>query len=300
MFVDQDKVRNWIEQNGVAVDKIEYINNGVMTDKFRVQSGKISYIARCYPTQRAWLAEMEYRYMVLFALKDVLAPKPVYYSNENPACLLYKELPGTTLRECFTFLDKLERQTLIKEIVNNYQKLASISCQGYGCIKEFDHGDESSWENFLGDEIKKTLSIAVLQKDKKTIACCKEMIQRCSEIHDVAPNLVWSDLSMDNIIIDFSHHLAGFIDFEGLMSGDPLLGIGYLRAGCDTNFASDICSTMNYKDKKNKIDFYAVLRYVRLYPYLSQPMPNGTPRDPIEKFLPYAMKITNSRYGEIY
>ena len=102
------------------------------------------------------------------------------------------------------------------------------------------------------------------------------------------PSLVWGDLSMSNIIVKSDGTLAGFIDFEGLITGDPLFGLGHLIAHeQETDFVNRLFRLYGVGDRR-RVDFYAVLRYCRLLPYCDQKLPNGTDRIPIGQYLPYA------------
>lgn len=289
MFTQISDIQAVLEAKQIKVDSIRFITQGVMTDKYHVHCGSEEYIVRCYPPSREWLAETEFRYLQLLRACQVLVPRPIFYQMEGIPLLLYERLQGDTLRNRYNTIPQMERQRLLDEIVDNYQKVSRVSTLGAGRSKGYDSWTNATWIEFLDCEIGKTRDVALQTNDTKVVKVCDGMqafLPRISEIKQ----LVWSDFSMDNIIISPNGHLAGFIDWEGLMAGDPLLGVGYLLAHETTTFAEDIMKYPEYKKHRQIINFYAVLRYIRLYPYLKEALPNGTPRDPIENYLSYSVK----------
>lgn len=290
MFTDIQEVKTQIENTCFGVDSISYIPKGVMTDKYLVKSNHSYYIARCFPEGRGWLAEMEYNYLCLFQTLKVKAPKPYRYVMSPVPILVYEYIDGTTLSEAYCELSAIVKNKLIGEIMKNYELISSVQPRGYGRSCGYDKWSDKSWDSFLRREILQTRDIAEKRNDEMTVRCCSGMLNDIPDVPHCQLGLVWSDFCMDNIIVDRNGDLLGFIDFEGLMSGDRRLGIGYLAAHEKSTFLDDVFTYLKLSEDNTAINFYAVLRYVRMYPYLNLNMPNGVSRDSVDDYLAYSMK----------
>lgn len=289
MFTQQNVITDLLNERGYAPEGLVYIHKGVMTDKYSFRHADKEYIIRCYPKNRSWLAEVEFHYMELLQGNGVKCPVPIdKWQNGGQAYLLYEKLPGSTLGEVYSQLTEDQKENLCKEIVNNYNKIASISLTSYGIVKAGNSFSHSSWKEFIKDSINDALSLFQKEGNKAKIAIGEGLLEY-SEKQDVnEAHLVWSDFSVDNIIVNADGKLAGFIDFEGLMAGDSLLGLGYLIAHeKKSDFVSRIIRLSRVEDKQEIIDFYSVIRFCRLLPYAKNNLPNGERRMPIEEFLSY-------------
>lgn len=290
MFTDNNKVKQYIESRGYVVDKIDYIDKGVMTDKYRVVSAGKRYIARCYPPGRVWLAKTEFLYLNFFLPLGIKVPKPLFY-GESPAMLFYEELKGDSLDGVYGNLSEDEKDVLCREIIDNYNKICKIETSGFGRITGYEKCTHTTWSDFINETV--DTGYDVLKRDNRTIACdyVEDMRNSLNGYCNFKKSLVWSDFCQENIIVTHDHHLAGFVDIEGLIAGDPALGIGYLKAHDETDFAKRIIEIGNYDS--DRTDFYSVLRYLDLLPYQEQALPNGAERTPIEDFLPYSHNTIN-------
>lgn len=290
MFSDINQVSQYITSRGYVVDSIDYIDKGVMTDKYRVVSSGKRYIARCYPYRREWLAKVEFLYLNFFQPLGIKTPKPAFY-NDAPAILLYEEIEGQSLDEVYDTLSDEEKDSLCREIIDNYNKICKIETSGFGRITGYDKWSHTTWADFLNQTI--DTGYEILKHDNRTEACgyVDGMRYSLGDCCHFKKSLVWSDFCKENIIVTHDHHLAGFVDIEGLIAGDPSLGIGYLKAHDETDFTKRIIEIGNYDS--DRTDFYAVHRYLGLSPYLEQALPNGSERTPIEEFLPYSHNTIN-------
>jgi aminoglycoside phosphotransferase (APT) family kinase protein len=298
MFTDIQSVKAQVESTCFRVDTLSYIPKGVMTDKYLIQSGHQYYIVRCFPKGREWLAEMEYNYLQLFQTLNIKAPKPHCYVVSPIPMLVYEYLEGTTLRDAYNNLSVTIKNKLAGDILKNYELISSVKSGGYGRSCGYDDWSDKSWNSFLQKEILQTRNIAEERNDEMTMKCCSGMLNNIPEISSGQFGLIWSDFSMDNIIVGHNGELSGFIDFEGLMSGDKRLGIGYLLAHEKSTFLDDILTCLKLGKDDPVIKFYAVFRYVRMYPYLNQNMPNGASRDSVDDYLAYSVKhIKDYSYG---
>lgn len=290
MFTNEQEVKTQLESICFRVDSISYVPKGVMTDKYLVQNGHRKYIARCFPKGREWLAEMEYKYLCLFQTLNIKAPKPYRYTVSPISIILYEYIEGTTLSDIYGDLSATVKKTLVGEIVRNYELISSVKPSGYGRSCGYDHWSNESWIQFLRKEILQTRDIADTRNDEVAMKCCGGMLNNIPDVAHSQLGLIWSDFSMDNIIVDHDGNLSGFIDFEGLMSGDTRLGIGYLLAHEKSTFVDDILTYLKLGKDNSALIFYAVFRYIRMYPYLKQNMPNGVSRDSVDEFLAYSVK----------
>lgn len=290
MFTQQENIHALLLKIGYeSPENLEYINKGVMTDKYSFRWHAEEYIIRCYPPNRSWLAKIEYQYLEKFQNNQILAPKPEKFQVDGQAALIYKKLPGKTLGEVYDKLDDVHKDCLCQDIVENYKKISAITTSNYGDLKDDGNFSYNSWKDFLLDSINTALRIFESQGNEAKVVCCKGLRNYVETISLAEGKLVWSDFSVDNIIVNEQNQLSGFIDFEGLISGDPLLGLGYLIAhGKNNDFVRRIFQKYGVDNERHKIDFYSVLRYCRLLPYVNNNLPNGESRTPIEEFLPYS------------
>lgn len=295
MFTQINDITNLLNGCGYAPEGLVYIQKGVMTDKYSFRHADKEYIIRCYPEERSWLAEVEFHYMTLLQANGIKCPVPVNRNADGQAYLLYEKLPGSSLGEVYDDLTIEQKERLCRDIIENYNKISSIILTSYGFLKDENSFSHSSWKEFIKDSINDALAIFKKEGNKAKITIGEGLLKYSEKLNVNEAHLVWSDFSADNIIVSDDGQLAGFVDFEGLMAGDSLLGIGYLMAHetkCD--FVSRIIRLSGVEAKQEQMDFYAVIRYCRLLPYVKQDLPNGERRMPIETFLPYAaIKMLN-------
>ena len=294
MFINGKDIKEALLSNNIPFENIEYISIGVMTDKFVYISNGKKYIARCYPENRSYLAEAEMGYLQAFRDKGILCPKPIQCINVGQyQCLIYEYLEGKMLSDVYPTMNKEQRDMICREIADNYNRISEISCNGYGRMIGFGQFSHQSKQEFVTevqhkaeDWLANHPNVNLWAKD----IICKFKEEAKENIAD-NPVLVWSDLSKDNIILNKDGHLAGFVDFEGLMSADANLGIGYLQAReNNSDFAKRLISQMSKKDI-GKIDYYAKQRYLCILPYSHLSMPNGEPRQNLNEYLPYLKTI---------
>ena len=171
-------------------------------------------------------------------------------------------------------------------------KISEIINNRYGELNGFLHFTDSTWRQFLLRSINKALLIAETKNDRTLITVCQAMIEMANEIIEPAGHLIWSDFSCDNIIVDKDGHLSGFIDFDSLISGDPILGLGYFFARSSrTVMRESILKALGIPQISTSMNFYSILRWCRLIPYLCNPLPNGQTRMPLREYLPYSYNL---------
>lgn len=293
MFVREEDITYALQLYGIPCEWMEYIPIGVMTDKFAFRSVGQKYIARCYPEERGYLAEAEYGYMQEFRARGILCPKPIRVIDVGQyPCLIYEMLEGRMLGDVYEEMSENEKNGICREIANNYMRISKIRCDGLGGILGYEKFAYSSMSDMIGDVVRKAegwiiyygntnpQAKKVLERFKKYVGSTKETL----------PVLVWSDLGMDNIIVDAQGRLSGFVDFEGLMGANENLGIGFLQAHENNSDFTMRLQKMMPELEKGEVDFYAMMRYLRILPYTHLPLPNGTKRENVNEYLPYVRR----------
>lgn len=303
MFTSIDEVVKQLKTEGWSDIKLEYIDKGVMTDTYRMYTETKKYVVRCYPDSRSWLAEVEYSYLLDFARNSVKAPLPIGINRPKNKIfyLIYEWVEGETLKDKFNSLNDEQIKNICDEVIDNYNKINTIKVNKYGEVVKGGAYEHNSWNHFIKTEIENSRKYFKRINDIKHVNICNGLFDYVENIREPLSCLVWTDFSFDNIIISKDNHLAAFIDFEGIMSGDPLLGIGYLLSHVPTHpFTELILERYNIGhnvETKKILDFYAVFRYIRLFPYTSINTPNNTIREPLDTFLPY-VKLVEKQFNK--
>lgn len=292
MFTSPSLIYDKLVKLGLQPQQLHYIDRGVMTDKYSFLHQGEYYIARCFQRDRTWLAAIEFKYLQLFEQKGIKAPTPYVFSKKDIPLLVYERLEGETLADIFGSLDNAKKKSLCDEIASNYSKISDIVNHGYGSMSGFGVFSDLSWQQFLLNAIDNAETYC----RSNNLSIKHHIFERLTEfthsLNDIEPRLTWSDFSCDNIIVRSDGTLSGFIDFEGLLSGDPALGTGYLKAhDSESEFYNMIQKAFGQEHDTRLIDFYAAIRWCRLLPYQKLPLPNGKERMNLNKYLPYAYKI---------
>ena len=293
MFTDYHDILLALKQNGLTPTDLRYIPRGVMTDKYSFFHRDRQYIIRCFQSHRHNQPEIEYRYLSLFQKRNIKAPKPSIFSNTKTLpFIVYEMVEGVPLTDSFDSLAADAQKSLCREIASNYLKISEIQNNGFGRIQTFNKFSNDSWIVFIMQVIDNAETMAEKQGDVSMKHCCKRLRKYALKIQESSPDLIWSDFSSDNIIVDKFGNLAGFIDFEGLLSGDATLGIGYMYAHeTNTNFISKLMNAFRIPAGSDNVAFYSLIRWCRLMPYQHLPLLNGEEREPLRKFLPNAYRL---------
>ena len=295
MFVREENISRALQLYGIPYEWVEYIPIGVMTDKFAFGCGEKKYIARCYPKERGFLAEAEYRYMQEFRARGILCPRPMKMIEvgQHP-CLIYEMLEGRMLSDVYDEMGENEKDKVCQEIADNYKRISKIYCSGFGRMLGYEKFAHGSISDMICDVVSKAeswiMQYGIMNPQAKNVL--DEFRGRASSFREIKPMLVWSDLGMDNIIVNTNGRLVGFVDFEGLMGADINLGIGYLQAHENNSDFVVRLMKMLPELEKGEVDFYAMMRYLRILPYTHLPLPNGTKRDNLNYYMSYVQNIS--------
>lgn len=271
---------------------------GVMTFKVIAEMpGEQRYIVRFYPTDRSHIVAFEPDLMRIAFELGVSAPDVVTDSRIGPnapmAYVVYRMICGERLTDKWAELSQWQKNRLVSEIVENLDLLTSIRVSGYGELTTANQARHTSWDEFLGLSVRVGVKAARLHGElpESILRSIERLETEYSEFaHCDNTTIAWSDISPDNIIVNSQGELAGFIDFEGMLSGDRVLTLGYLYARYyETDFAKlilDSYSSVADEPFFRKVYFFAVLRGLRLLPHLDRPLPTGVQRLPVSQIFP--------------
>ncbi|MGC3971059.1 MAG: phosphotransferase [Pirellulales bacterium] len=268
-----------------------WIEQGVMTHKcvVTVCSGQ-KYIVRFYPPGREFVVDYEPDILERAAAAGVNVPRVVVDSRRGISAQLnyvcYERLPGVSLAERIHQLSPPVLARLGLQLVEQLRKIATIRLEGYGEPVTGLRACSNSWRGFLqsvvdvGTEAVAKLSLLSAADGDLLSRVVKRQL---AEVVEIAPTLVWADVSYGNVLVNDAGELSGLIDFEGSLVGDSLLALGYLQAfsGRQGLFLEISKSWGLLPESKywNVIDFYAIVRALRAAPfYTSKVLPNGAPR----------------------
>ncbi|KAF7963941.1 hypothetical protein AWV80_04085 [Cupriavidus sp. UYMU48A] len=152
---------------------------------------------------------------------------------------------------------------------------------------------DASWDAFVHDEMHsglesirrhRLLEPKLVQEIERVIRAGQPASARATR------RLIWGDVNFGNILVKEDGCVAGLIDFEGCLSGDPLATLGYAAAvhGPDPFFSQVLRAWPQRlaKEEDDLIAWYALLRALRLARYAHLPLPTGRPRDPLVHIVP--------------
>jgi aminoglycoside phosphotransferase (APT) family kinase protein len=215
-------------------------------------------------------------------------------------------IAGATLSDMLPHLTAEQQQELGSELAKCLFKLRHIEHNGYGELVTADTAEDVSWRTFVKQSFADGIESLEHSKliDSYSLFRLRKLVDRThNDIEWQSGQLVWGDISFANIIVDSSGHLAGLIDFESSLSGDPLATLGYCYA-CHGNhpFWETLVhhwpQSLDVTDR-HRILLYSILRGLRLAQYLDRPLPTGHPRDPLFEIFP-GMKLAVEKLTDPY
>ena len=165
MFTSPSDIRQELLTLGYTPDEVAFVRQGVMTDKYVLSQNGQHYIVRCYPPGREWLAEAEFHYLKLFESLHLKVPKACRFKKEDRVVLVYEMLEGQSLSEVYDALPDAVRETLCRDIVDQYREMARIRDSGFGQMSGFRSYAYSSWNAFLSETIAGAEAVFKVQRD---------------------------------------------------------------------------------------------------------------------------------------
>ena len=278
--------------------EVKHINRGVMTLKFAVQlhTGE-RYIVRFYPLNRSDVVAYEPDVLHQCLNKGLPVPEVIADSRTGPSApqqyLIYKMIDGVPLSDRFPRLSDTSRMAIAAQLVNYLFTFQELQVSGYGDLIDISRARYNSWQEFIRRSFRDGINAAKryalfpasVIKELEAVVRNLKVFQRREK-----SSLAWGDISLENILVDDSNRIAALIDFEGTLAADILLNLGYCYAMYqDTGFFKSIEQAwpdVLTDDQWRKIEFYAILRAIRIAKYASQPLPTGHPRTPMDQLLP--------------
>ena len=261
------------------------IHQGAMNFSYEIARDDKNYILKVYPPARYYMAGREFDLLTRAASVLPHQIPQIHFSGgfNNFSYIIYEKIPGHTL--VFDQLSSKNKEIVSSQIAYNLTKLFELKFEIFGSLCE-EEPTFLSWEDFLFENIRigmielklaNIFDIEQLEKLEKFMTGCLD------NWPDTDYGFVWSDFNQGNIIIN-NEELVGFIDFESCFYGDVLLSLGYLfaREGESEFFLAmekQLRAFINVD--RSYIYFYAFLRLLRISKYLSQPLSNGKPREPV-------------------
>jgi aminoglycoside phosphotransferase (APT) family kinase protein len=281
---------------GEGVRAVRPIRVGVMTHKYEVTnaSGE-KLVVRFYPPARSLVLNYEPDILRRCRAHGMRVPELIADSRNGPsaalAYMVYRMLPGTSLQERLGQIGPRQLGALCADVVAQLEQLAELPMNGFGDVLSGQHARSGSWHEFMRDAFERGLEVArdanVLDRHLlKAFGGIERNLDRFDEPRQAV--LAWGDLSPENIIVDEHGRFVGLIDFEGVVSAEIDLGLGFLQARyAGTAFYRQMAYNWPAKrSEQPRVELYVVVRALRLLRHAREPLPTGVARDPIEVALP--------------
>lgn len=284
------------ELTGSRIRDARRIEHGVMTFKYQLDTDHGErYMARFYPPGREAVVECEPGLLARCRAAGLPVPEVIGDSRSGPRAplnyVVYRAIDGEMLSHYLMRGDQGRSATLAQELADLLAALAQVSFDGFGELSGPATARHGSWTEFVAASWQEGL--AALERgrlvDVGVIASIRSIAGRAGLARPVERGqLAWGDISFDNILVDRDGAIAGLIDFESCLSGDPLATLGYAYAAhghqpfCEAVIHA---SGLSPRDHKSVL-FYTVLRGLRLAPYLHKPLPTGHARDHLFQIFP--------------
>lgn len=287
---------------GQEIVRVTRIESGVMTFKYVVETvhGE-RFITRFYPSERAGVIKYEPDILLRCKSHGMQVAEVVADSRTGPRAtleyLLYRMIPGVSMTSRIGSLSEHSLDQIGYTLKDQVRLLGDIQTLGFGDFVDGQTARLASWRSFVEEAVEVGLAQDSLpERLRRTTELLLGDIDKFS--FDGSPSLAWGDLSPDHVILDANDEFAGLVDFEAVLSVEPLLTYGYFRARYDqTPFSpafANIWPKAN-EPESGRAALYAVVRALRLWPHTGKPLLTGGSRDRIENILPGL----NSAIGEL-
>jgi aminoglycoside phosphotransferase (APT) family kinase protein len=281
------------------VETVDRLDRGVMTYKYITTLGTgDSWIVRFYPPSREWVSYYEADVLRRCASIDVPVPHVIADARTGPAAslpyLVYRFIPGVPLSTRYGHLSSEDHDRIALTLADWLPRLHQLACGGFGDLIDGQTAACVTWRSFLEHSVRTGLDS--VRRDARVKPGRLAAIERLSfevtaTVEEPAAGLVWSDVSLENILVDESGRIIGLIDFESMLSGDPTLSLGYCFAAYGQHeFLKSLMRAWPGAGEvaPERIQQYAMLRWLRLVRFANEPLPTRAPRLPAGRVLPGA------------
>ena len=284
---------------GAHVVSSEEIRRGYMNFKCRVRTeAGDDVMVRFYPRARSALVNFEPDLVARCHRAGIPVAQCIGDSRTGPpapfAYMAYRRIEGETLTDRMSSLGSSQAHSLAKELVHCLHGLGAVEFDGVGDLMSGTTANAASWETFVEDAM--SLGLDSVHRHRllapQILSDLEQVVRRGPppERQQSAARMVWGDINFENILVASDGTLAGLIDFEGSLSGDPMATLGYaLAAQGPSSFLGNVIATWPGFDAACDhavVAWYGLLRAMRLAPYAHLPLPTGLPRDPLVKIFP--------------
>jgi aminoglycoside phosphotransferase (APT) family kinase protein len=283
---------------GTRVRTVAFLHQGMMTFKCRVHTERgDDVIVRFYPSKRANLVHQEPDLLIRCRQAGLPVPQPLGDSRTGPHSTLqyvaYRRIEGETLATRLSSLDNARRSVLAKDLAHHLHQLQYLTFEGAGDLISSISAHDIAWNLFV-DQAMLTGLASIKDHgllEVPLIRAIDDVVSRGKRgSASATQRLIWGDINFNNILVDEHGRVAGLIDFEGCLSGDPLATLGYAAAfhGTESFFAQLRSAWPDdlSKDQDDLIAWYTLLRAARLAKYAHLPLPTGRARDPLIQIVP--------------
>ncbi len=280
-----------------SVTNVSWISRGMMTHKFIVEASTQKYIVRFYPADRSFVVDYEPDTLRRLRISGLPVPEVLADSRTGPPALLgymlYPMIPGMTLAERLASATPFLPDRCCERLVQCLSQLGRIHFEGAGELVTALKGGATTWRVFVRESYMEGLKAienhGFLTTD--TVQSLKSIAYFCDYISDGSTSdFIWGDPTAQNILVNEHGDLAGLIDFESVLAGDPLATLGNLYAAHshDVFFQAviDLWPQPLQGDPWRRVLFYAILRTMRVAKFAHLPLPTGKPRAPLAEIFP--------------
>ena len=293
-----DAERIVTQVSGETVAQATRVNAGVMTFKYFVETVKgYRYVVRFYPEKRAAVASYEPDIIHRCLERGMRVPEVIATSRTGPTAglkyMLYRMIPGVSLDVRLPFLSQQSLNRICSTLIDELKLLRSVHVEGFGDLVFADRARFSSWLSFVAETFLDGIASARGQDllPSKLIDDIDLTGRHLDKFtYSGQPSLCWGDISPQNIIVDENGEIVGLIDFEGVVSAEFDLNLGYLRARyAGTSFYSTFAETWldgTENATSARAALYVLVRALRLLSQGREPLPTGIPREQVDTFLP--------------
>jgi len=283
---------------GSAVRSSERIHRGMMNFKCRVRTASgDDLMVRFYPAGRAHLVLQEPDLLARCGQAGLPVPATLCDSRTGPPAplsyVVYRRIEGETLADRLATLDDERRRRLAADLAHHLERLERVRFEGAGDLETGSIARAASWSAFVSASMRDGLD--AIRRHAVLEPALADALERAVGRGPPAPmreprKLVWGDINFENILVADDGTVAGLIDFEGCLSGDPLATLGYCGAvhGRDPFFRSLVGAWPRALTaaEGQLVAWYALLRALRLARYVHLALPTGRPRDPLIRIVP--------------
>jgi aminoglycoside phosphotransferase (APT) family kinase protein len=284
--------------SGTKPVQVTRVDAGVMTFKYCVESwGGHRYIVRFYPQNRGAVVRYEPAVIRLCRERGMRVPKVIASSQTGPKAsleyMVYRMIPGTSMQSRLVSISQQSLRRICAELIDELRILNEIEIDGFGDLVDSGRAKFGSWLSFVERTFVDGIAFARAQDVLPRILLDQvELIGQHLErfTYSGPPSLSWGDVSPGNVIIGEGDEIAGLIDFEGVLSGDFHLSLGFLRARyAGSSFYKTVAESWpdgHDEATSARSALYVIVRALRLASFALEPLPTGIQRDRLETFLP--------------